>query len=499
MGKKKSVVLLTLITIVIVVFCAISALPTFSLSVFDKDSVKKWWPAAAQYDLDADLGGGYYTHYYPEGVITEIEYNAVKEEKAVEGEDALAEYESSYTVHKGLFLSTDEEIGIVKFNAEKNEYEVTESFKTAFANTAKMIAARYEARGYSSYRVSVVDDYALKVEIPVSDQNAGTIFPYFAYTGAFNISDGTSTLFPEKEDGAPSEYFKSFKTKTSGDSIYIEIKTTGKGSDKLEELTHSDDSSSSTTLNINVGENTVLAPAASYLAEQSKNVWVLGMTDKDASEAICILLNSAIAYGDTEITFKAVDNSSIGIYEAVYGKNARNLLYIAIAIAVLALIVLPIVKYGGFGVAAAYSTLTYFGVTAFCFAFITEAVFEVTAGTALVFLLGLVTTVFLSTRVYAYIKREFDAGKTVESAVKAGYKKTLLSTIDVCVVLFVGALLLLIGAAGLHTVAVQGLICFAATAFCSLLWTRVINALLLSASKNKYKYFRFVREDDDDE
>jgi len=32
-----------------------------------------------------------------------------------------------------------------------------------------------------------------------------------------------------------------------------------------------------------------------------------------------------------------------------------------------------------------------------------------------------------------------------------------------------------------------------------LLWARAINYTFLSASQDKYKYFRFVREDDDDE
>lgn len=495
MGKKKSVVLLTLITIVILVFCAVSALPSFSLSVFDKDTVKKWFPAAAQYDLDADLGGGYYALYYPEGVISEIEYNTIKEEKAAESTEAENEYVDSYVVHKGLYLSKEEEYGIVALNESTGEYEVTEAFKESFAETAKMIAARYEARGYSSYRVSVVDDYALKTEIPSSDTNAGTIFQYFAYTGEFNVTDGTNTLFPENDEAAK-DYFKSFKTKTSGDSVYVEIKTTSAGSEKMKEMTSDEDVS---TLNFCVGENVVLAPTASYLTEQSTNVWVLGMTDKDAAEAVCILLNSAISYGDTGVTFEAVSNSSVGAHDAIYGADARNRLYVAIAIAVLALLVLPVVRYGGFGVATAYSSLTYFGVTAFCFAFITEGVFEVSAGTAIVFLLGLVMTVFLSVRVYGYIKKEFDSGKTVVSSVKAGYKKTLLSTVDVCVLLFLGAFALLFGAGGLHTLAIQALICFATTAFCSLLWTRVINSLLMSAHKNKYKYFRFVREDDDDE
>ena len=117
----------------------------------------------------------------------------------------------------------------------------------------------------------------------------------------------------------------------------------------------------------------------------------------------------------------------------------------------------------------------------------------------LIFLFGLLLTNVLNAHVYGAIKSEFETGKTVESSVKAGYKKTLAGVIDIYAVLALGAVALLIGAAGLHTMALQSLICVATGAFCNLLWTRFINCMLLSASKNKYKYFRFVREDDDDE
>ena len=101
--------------------------------------------------------------------------------------------------------------------------------------------------------------------------------------------------------------------------------------------------------------------------------------------------------------------------------------------------------------------------------------------------------------IYNAIKKEFSLGKTVDSSVKGGYKKTLWLTIDVYAVLLLAALALLIGAAGLQIFAIQAIICVIAAAFCSLLWARGINFVFLSASKNKYKYFRFVREDDDDE
>ena len=97
------------------------------------------------------------------------------------------------------------------------------------------------------------------------------------------------------------------------------------------------------------------------------------------------------------------------------------------------------------------------------------------------------------------IKKEVELGKTVESAVKAGYKKTLMTAIDVHAVLLLGSLALLIGVGGLFTVAIQAIIAVLTSAVLCLLLGRAINFTLLSANKDKYKYFKFVREDDDDE
>ena len=102
MGKKKSVVLMTLLTIVIVVLCAITAFPSFTIPF--TNGIKKWNPAVMQFDLGMDLGGeyldghvggGYYAYYYPDGVLPASEYEAEEHE------------EGDYVAHEGLYLSTD--------------------------------------------------------------------------------------------------------------------------------------------------------------------------------------------------------------------------------------------------------------------------------------------------------------------------------------------------------------------------------------------------------
>lgn len=491
MGKKKSVVLLTLITIVIVVLCAMIVVPSFDLPFLWNGAKSTWNPVVKTYDFGADLGGGYYTYYYPEGVISETEYKIECESRTG---DKLTEYVDSYIQHGGLYLSKD--TGNVLEEDEAGNYVVKEDFKESFKAAAAEIAARYEKKGYSSFRVSVVDDYALRVELPLSDSSAGTSMTYFSYAGEFTLHDGTSTVFEEGKNVVASDYFKSFSVTSSGGSYYIAVKLTNKGRDLIKTVTSSL-ASDSGTLSFKVGDQSVIQLTVSETINQ-KTMYIggSGSYTYEAAQTVAILLDSAVHAGDLGITFTVDD---VRTFEPAYGSNARTLLYIALAIVLVAAIVLPIVKYGGFGGACLYSTLSYLIVTALCFAFITGGVFEFTLGSVLIFLLGLLVTVLLNSYIYGAIKAEFATGRTVEASVKAGYKKTLAGVVDVYVVLVLAAVALLIGAAGLHTMALQALICFAAGAFCNLLWTRFISYMLLSASKNKYKYFRFVREDDDDE
>ena len=162
MGKKKSVVLMTLITIVIVVLNALTAFPVFTLP--GTNGVKDWNPAVLQYDLGSDFGGGYYAYYYPQGVITETEYN--ENVAALEGEE-LTEYQNSYSRYgkTSLYLSTDPNDGIF---TEGNKKSVSVAFKESFEKATKLVTARFAERAAktgSDYSVSVVDDYAIRVQI----------------------------------------------------------------------------------------------------------------------------------------------------------------------------------------------------------------------------------------------------------------------------------------------------------------------------------------------
>ena len=504
MGKKKSMVfLMFILTIVIAVLCAITVFPTFKVGKIFKDSVKIWNPAVMQYDFGADLGGGYYAYYYPEGVIPAAEYYEALEGKT--GEDKT-EYENSYVPHKGLFLNVDDKYGLCD-----NDGAVLEDFKTEFNRFVKEVTARYNAKNYSDCRIAVVDDYALLVELPASDQDVATTLSLMSYTGALTLQVGGEVIdVLDSKDADIRDYVESFGVKVQYDVAYLKVKLTKAGEKALasvkstlssaEDAQSSTDSSSLTSLTLMVGDQQVGYPVfKEYIEDRTIMIPEADKSGVATVETFAALLNSVLENGEFDLQFSAIDTTEIRVIEPVYGENVVTLLYIALAIVLVLVIAIPIVFQGRFGVVNAYTVVSYLIIAGLCFAFISKSVFEITLGSVLIFLLGLVLIALLNTRMYNAVKKEFYLGKTVESAVKTGYKKSLFGMVDIYVVLVLGALAALIGIAGLHTLALQALICFIAAAFCNLLWTFAINFVFLGASKDKVKYFRFVREDDDDE
>ena len=482
MGKKKSVVLMVLLTILIVAMSVITLIP------FPVSGTQSFNPTVLQFDLGSDLGGGYYVYYYPEGVKTETEFKA-------DGDKA-----EDYVKSGSLYLSKDD-----KYNLVNKKGEVDAVFATQFKKAAQVIADRFEARGYSDYRVSVVDKYALRIELPASDDTVSQTLSTYHYTDKITLTKGTASssvaLEELQEDGVEiTDYISGFTVANNYKWSYLKINLTQAGKDLMKEvkseLATSDSASDSATMMfLQIGENKLTGIYQDNITDNDIRVMFV-----ESNPAIVktyeVLLNSAL-YNSFDFKF---DVGQICSFDAVYGENVLTLLYIALGVAMLAIIVVSIVAMGGYGVASTYASLTYLLVVANFFAFITgKAAFEITLGSVLIFLVGFILMNVLQYHIYRAIKAEFDLGKTVESSVKGGYRKTLWSVIDIYAVALLGALSLLIGAAGLATLAWQAVICIVTAAVCNLLWARAISFTLLSASKNKYKYFRFVREDDDDE
>ena len=98
------------------------------------------------------------------------------------------------------------------------------------------------------------------------------------------------------------------------------------------------------------------------------------------------------------------------------------------------------------------------------------------------------------------ISDEFYSGKTLNAAVKSGYKKSLAFTIDVHVILLIAAIVLwLISASVVKFAALIFLIGIVISALTTLLLTRFYLYLFLSSAKNKIAFCNFKREELEDD
>ena len=500
MGKKKSVVLITLISIVVAFLCFLTMFPSFAIPFPVDGSYKTWNPVVNQFALSSDLGGGYYTYYYPQGVIPASEYqnNYENISDATEKE----EYKNSYVAWKGLYLEKAE-TSIFDDEDTASASTVSKEFKKQLAKARELIVSRVEAKGYSASRVAVVDDYALRVELPASEVNYTEAFQIYANVGKLELQKG-GVVLEELEEGDINDYVKSFKVRTQyGQVVYVEIKLTKAGRELFKglksELTASTQGTSgATTLDVTIGGETTLQIFSDFISDDGEVRAAYLIEYEDVFKTWGIVLNSALKSGYAEISFSEITADSIRTFEPVYGENALTLLYIALGVILVLAIALPIVFYRGYGVSCMYSTLSYLVVVALCFAFITKGAFEVSVGSVLVFLLGLALINFFNVRLYNECKVGIER-RTPESAMNAAYKATLWEMVDTYAVLLIGAIVFLTAIAGVYTMALQALICLVTAAFCSLLWGRLINYLYMSATKDKYKYFHFERKEVEDD
>ena len=532
MGKKKSVVIMTLLTIVIAALCFITAFPSFRLpwSANKKDS---WNPAVLQFDVGRDFGDGYYTYYYPNGVISETEYetdllgyetaldaaNKTNDSKKIDAaQKALDAYKEDYVSVagiSGLYFSTDEDDGVLEQDKDGN-WVVSADFNTAFNKAVNEVKNRYAAKEYEYHNVAVVNDYVVRVELGAGEKtetqspkspatNASQAFTLFNMFGEFTFAADGTDLAAFDGDVTVKDLVKEIKLKTKNEVVYLQIEFTGAGKEMVSDF----NSSESTALDITIGGEKMLSIPKDYVGNKISYP-IAEQGDVRYAETIVVLLNSlkdtgVIYIGDADATlpiafnFTALDSEAIRVFTNDYGKNVLYWVFGGLLLIMVAIMVLSVVKMGRFGIVNVYTNLSYFIITALCFAFITEGVLEISAAAIMIFLFGLVTINAFHAYTYHAIKKEFMLGKTVQSAVKNGYKKTMWNVIDVYAVLLIAAISLLVGVANLHTLAIHSLICVISAAFCSLLWERAINFMLLSASNNKFKYFRFVREDNDDE
>lgn len=426
MNKVKSAICLCLMTLLVAVLCVVcfvsfpvGDISTYNsiLSMTDKDADLGGAYGDPEDPNDNYLGGGYSVVYYPEGVISAREYS--ESYNGFETEEDKQEYEAKYTKVGSLYFEND------KVNVVDGEPD--EDFREQFALGKSLIAARYEALHSEDVRVSVADEYTVRVSTPVSETTA---FSFFGITGEVTLlygSDSSSAtkIMPKRTTESISDYVKGAHSQRVADGSYsIVISLTSLGREALASAT-SGAADSSSTLFVRVGEEDVIQLTVSEKIDTGDlSIYNSSFTSYDAG-ARAILIDTAVNGAQTELTFKTGD---ISRHHALYGDNALLALYIVFGVLLAASLVYFFVRYHLLGFVHLYTYALFVCVSLLCVWAIPFLTLSVETFTA--FLLASVLLSVSDAVCFEAARKEYATGKTMESSVKTGYKKNFFKLFD---------------------------------------------------------------------
>ena len=498
MGKKKSAVLIILFTVVLV------GLVFMSVASFPVSAVYNYNSLLSMIDLGTDLGGGYTTVYYPEGVISQEEYNALVAEYEAQGsDDETKDPEKLYQRHGGIYLSDD---------ICDDDGNPTESFLNEFNSAFHALQYRFEQKSYTSYSLKLQDDYTIRVDVPYTDEDVSTMFDTMAYSGSLYFSDSDQNVSLASKnilmDGT-SDLIREAGAVASGNGYSTYIRFTSEGRTKFAEITtdlasssseSGDSSSSSSTavLYIYLGENVLTSAQVTDPLDQD-TVYIYNNSNpmsQGEAETLAAVINSSLN-GDNVFDI-SLDASRIATFAPTLGENAALITAIVFGVLIVAMLVVSLVRFKGMGLAHLYGFLTYAVVFILCLAFID--VIQLSVAGVIAIALSAAIMVFFNWYAFKNIREEFATGKTLTASVKAGYKKSLAFTIDAHIVLLLLSAAICLISTG--TMFYAGLIFVLGTvisAACTLAVTRFCLYVFLAQPKNKIAFCNLKREETEDE
>lgn len=489
MGKVKSAVFTVIFTIILAVLCAMCLAPEFTIPFNIGGNVKDYNSVLKVMSLDSNLGGGYYTYYYPEGVISSSEYHAEYEAKMNISESEAEKYAADYIEYGSIYLE--------KSVWNDSSDGADEEFIQSFGKAVDVICQRYEALDLDYLKIEVVDDYSVRIEVSSEVGSPATVFSVMASSGDFTLrhsSKNLPLLRPTKLYGMDT-YFKSVSSRVSSSTPYVGFSMTDAGRKKFADITAAVADNDDSTLYFYVGETSLISLSVTETISQS-TLYISGYTDAMLASSVAAVFDSCLNEDDIiDIDFVLGDTNA---FESVVGENAVNAVYIGVGLAMLAMFVYSVLRFRGMGAAHIYGFISYMVVTVMCIGLI-ESI-QLSYGGILAVILGGVLLTASNYYIFARIKEHFMSGKRVVASVKTGYKECLAGVIDVHILLILASLVLFfVGISEISMFGITFAIASLVSGVSSLLLTRFYFAMLMGNVRNQFKFCNFRREVTDDE
>ena len=498
MGKKKSVLLLVLYTLLLALMCFVctvsfdygtDGLHTFSsiMNLMAKDA-----DLGGTYGAnDAYNGGGYSAVYYPEGVISAQEYR--DDLGGISEETEREEYQNRYRAYAGgtLYLEVD-----VACNAEG---QVLESFSSAFEETVSTVSSRFEALHQDGTRVSVRDDYTIEVFLPAMMGSAAHAVGLFSNTGELSMKYGAdeesaTDVFRIKRGETIADYVTHVSSRTGSGTAYVEVGFTKAGADAVSAATEQGEDSSTNYLYIYAGKTAVISLT---VTEQltANPLYISGGFTGETAYTTAILLDSALGGTQADLSLTAEDAYFI---PAAYGGSALTMIYVSFAVLFAAMAAFFFVRYRLLGFVHLCTYLLFLFAGILCMWAI--PFLYLSTETYLAFLFASLLLCVSNGVTFEAARKEFALGKTFASSVKTGYKKCFWKLFDLHIALALFAFVVyFIALPGLQAAAFTLGLTVVFSGVCNLLINRFTWAMMAALHKDKGAFCNFKREEEEDE
>lgn len=498
MGKKKSVVLLVIYTLLIAVLCFICTVSfsygtdgmyAFSsvMRMMEKDA-DLGLAYGANADAGAYLGGGYSAVYYPEGVISAREY---RDDFADDPTSEEAQNYVRYPDENGpVYLEKD-----VACDADG---KMTNSFKTAFADALETVTARFAALRADGARVESVGGYAIRVFLPAMMDGEYTAVNLFANTGELSLRCGTdeataTDVFSVRSDETIADYVSAVNARSAGETAYVEFVFTDAGREKLADAT-SGAAETAVTLYFYVGDALIINLSVSEAYDQN-TLYISGSYTPETAATVAVLMSTAIGGSEDDLSLTPADAY---FHPALYGESTVWMLYLTFGIFFVAMMAFFFVRYHRLAFVHLYTYLLFLFVNILCGWAIPFVYLSVE--TFLAFLCASVLLCVSDAVCFESARKEYALGKTMTSSVKTGYKKCFWKLFDLHIVLAViGFLTYAVALSSLQTAAFVFGLATVFSGLASLAVNRFGWAVMMGTSKRQGAFCNFRREETDDE
>ena len=348
-----------------------------------------------------------------------------------------------------------------------------------FDNAISILRERLDGNGYTEATITIQGvgaSRAIRVEIPEVD-NPDDVLKIIGSSGELTFESEQGTVYLTGEDVKNSQ---AGYDKDGQPIVLLEFTTSGavKFSNATSKLVGQ-------SLYIKLDGETVSSPKVEEQIS-STSATITGLENFETAQSIA----SVIKAGKLPLEFEIGESN---IVSASLGENAIKATLIAGVIGILIIFAIMILKYRGLGVASSLALSIYVTVLIVLLAIVPWIELTLPGIAGIILSIGM--AVDANVIIFEGIKEEYQAGKTVVSAINAGFKRAFLTILDSNVTTVLCAIVLWILCPGsIKGFAMTLLLGVVLSMVTAILATKGILKLLLSLSSNNAKFFNLKRE-----